>query len=233
MRINRPTPKESGKKPNGGSITIHNIYLLDKSSSMQGEKYTAAKEGLKQDVESIKKLISKDVVYTMSLVEFASEVETKSWFHLASNYTLNASVTAHGNTALYEALGNAIERALQDKKKEDKVLVKVFTDGEENNSKGKYAPKVRYNRSSPELANLIKQAESDGITVTFIGTAHDTQEVIKNLGIDESNTLVHNNTAEDITRGMDFMSGQTVNYSARVSRGENVSKGFYKNVDKK
>lgn len=49
--------------------TIHNVFILDTSTSMEGSKFSNAKVGLLDQVRLLKK--EKDVNYTFSILQFS------------------------------------------------------------------------------------------------------------------------------------------------------------------
>lgn len=219
------------KKP-----TVHNVHLLDRSSSMRGGKYDNAVSGINEEIRMLKK--DDTVNYTQTFIEF--NYEGFGWnserdLRLVRNYFLKPiaetrdytlGAGADGGTPLYEALGTILEELLLKVPAGDKVLVKIFTDGEDLHSHGKYANK-------PTLAAFIKEVETKGYTITFVGTQFDTDNVITNLGITRSNTLTHNNTAEDVKRVFMVTSSATISYSKAVADGLDVKENFYsKSVQK-
>lgn len=218
-----------------GAVTIHNVHILDSSGSMSGVKYNNAIKGINADIAQSKSVATTTLglTSTMTIVEFSNHNSARfepfmKPIALTKNLTLR---NMGGKTALYETIGLTIEKLLQNKQKEDKVLLKIFTDGEENNSLGKYASPDKgwgRNKTSPILSALIKKVQDeDNFTVTFVGTVHDTQTMIKNLNVDESNTLVHDNTAQGVKKSFETSAGATMLYMASASRGEDVSKNFY------
>lgn len=207
-------------------ITVHNVHLLDASGSMVGGKYKNAIGGIKEEIALLANDKSR-VKYTQTIIEF-----TSGWgIHgtVERRHTVVGDLKAaldfvpmgtDGGTPLYEALGNTLELMKEKKKQGEKVLVKVFTDGGENSSAGRFAnPKV--------LFDLIKECEANDFTVTFVGTPTDTMTVIAKLGIDKSNTLTHNNTAEGVVFAFQQSASSTVSYSKSAIRGEDVTRGFY------
>jgi len=200
---------------------IHNVTILDGSGSMGGSKYDNARKGIQLDFETCKKEDFK----TFTFVEFnngGSDITTHCFMEKFDKVNLIFN-GARGGTPLYETIGVTLERLLKEVPKNDKVLVKVFTDGEENASSGTYA-------NVGNLKSLIKQCESQGFTITFIGTEHDTNFIIRNLGLDKSNTLVHDNTGEGVQMSFQTQAFATVQYRKSLDEGEDVSVGFYSKV---
>lgn len=210
------------KKKTTSKETVHTVNLLDVSSSMnEYGKITHALAGLNKEVLKLKE--DDNVNYVFSLITF-------SW-----NYEINTiisrkpikqvekiSVSAYGNTALNQALGETLEN-LKKSVKSERILVNVFTDGEENGSTGIY-------KSPAALSRLIEECTKLGMTITFVGTDKDTKRVIKDLKIDASNTLVHDNTSRGVEMAFFSKMSATTSYSASVARGvskDELTTGFY------
>jgi uncharacterized protein YegL len=198
---------------------IHNIHIVDVSGSMRGPRLRGAVQGVNQEIDELKK--DDSVEYTHSLVEFsgASYIKTIAWKIPIADVPIYSSID-RDSTALNDAIGQTLERLVKEMKGDEKILVKIFTDGGENASVGKY-------RLSSDLREFIKSCEAKGFTITFIGTASDVQHVIQNLSIDASNTFMHDNTERGIYLASSARGASTLEYSKKVLRKEDVSKGFY------
>lgn len=221
MRVNKPTnniqlPKH---KP-----TVHNVFILDSSASMYGGKYDNAVEGINVEIKTLKD--QTEINYTQSLVEFAesSNIRKQIWFQDIKEVNAFQGKNFYQNTALNDAIGFTINEVYKSMKEGDKVLLKIFTDGQENASK-KY--------SSSTVQKLIKEAETRGFTITFEGTQSDTQFAIRNYGISQSNTHVHDNTARGVKMSAETRVAATVAYSKSLLAGEDVTLNFYtKSIEK-
>lgn len=201
---------------------IHIVNILDVSSSMSGGKFEKAFSGINNEIKEFKTDTTTDYTATFVSFSYGSEIK-KHYFNTPIAEVKTPNLSANGMTALNRAVGETLEGLLELDNKDVKTIVSIFTDGEENNSRGKYS-------SKEAVAEIIKKAEKAGITVTFIGTEYDTQNVIKDFGIKVSNTLVHDNTTRGVE--MSFLSklGATKSYSAKVSAGvsqEELLTGFY------
>lgn len=216
MQPGEATPEPvSGDKP-----TIHNVYIIDRSGSMAGAKLSNAIAGVNLEVSKLKE--DNEANYTQTIVDFGDDVKTVIYKVPIADCGRYFTHT-NGMTALYQAIGETLSKLRSDNKEGEKVLVKIFTDGGENSSRGTFA-------HAKDVAELIKQCESEGFTVTFVGTSFDVDSVIDKLKIDASNTLVHDNTAESVQRSFLVSTSATMDYVSNVRARKSVTKGFYKKL---
>lgn len=205
-------------------LTIHNVFILDASGSMLGSKYNNGINGIKQLIKSIKE--DKFTNNTITIVEFNSKKGTVTHYWLKSSKDVKVDfdyIRADGRTPLYQTLGKVIDNLLSDLniKKEDKVLLNVTTDGQDTAGWGNY-----YNL--PQTLKSIQ--EKNNFTVTFVGTEEDVKYTISNLNLDSSNTLIHDNTGQGVLDAFINTVQSRIAYSKSVSKGEDVSVGFYKKL---
>lgn len=193
------------------NVKMHKVVLLDCSGSMQGAKYDVAELGVKQDYEACK---GEFVDYL--LVEFS--IDKREQLHDFTKPLLFRPYFS--GTALYKTIHEVFNALIKNTPKEDKVLVQIFTDGQDEHS-------ANY-RANAKL--VIDKFNSMGWTVTFVGTEADVAFVQSNLSIDSTNTLVHDNTASGVANSFEVYRGATSNYTKSVKRGESVVKGFFKSI---
>lgn len=177
--VTKRTPKAK-KAPK--DLIIHSVLVVDRSGSMSGSKLKSAIEGVNAEIASLREAKGAEVLFT--LVHFDSRpVIAYDRESISSVSSFNCH--SGGSTYLYGTLVKVLDRLKTSKLPSERILVKIFTDGEDTDS----------TFSEKEAASsLIKDAKNFECTVTFIGTANDTNMIIQNLHIDASNTLVHNNT---------------------------------------
>lgn len=204
------------QEENKKTSTIHNVYILDRSASMSS-KIKAAVEGIEQDIKS---LVSDTVKFKIGLVGFSdyNKITKELWEEKPTSKKIKENTIS--STALYDAIGFTIEEIKSIKKPEDKVLLKIFTDGQENDSR-------KHNKES--ISKQIEELNSTGEwTITFVGTDNDVKNVVNTLNIRGSNTLVHNNTSEGVKLAFTETVYATKQYIDKVEKGIKVLDGFYK-----
>lgn len=199
---------------------IHIVDIIDCSGSMYGNKIKSAVEGINRGINSLRK--NEIVDYTYTLCDFSDSGDV-NFKYTQSPLSVVGSINFidRGMTALYDAIGVTLNKIKLLKKPNEKVLVNIYTDGEENDSKI---------YTSISVNNLITMLKSDGFTITFIGIEKDVNNIIKRLGIHDSNTLAYDGSAKGLEMSMEKTFAARETYSRSVVDGEDVSTGFYKNI---
>lgn len=210
-------PTTNGVKPR-----IHNVFIVDASGSMSGSKYENAISGVNELLQSISN--DTDTDNNVMIVEF-EERNIKTRLDLGEKVpTKYKGMGTGGMTPLNQAIGETLEYVEKTRKKNydvaDKVLVSIFTDGGENSSTGVF-------RDPKNLSEYIKELESKGFTITFIGTQQEVNYAIQALAMDVTNTLVHTNTAASVKMSFNKTLKSRMAYSKAVANGEDVTRGFY------
>lgn len=213
---------------------ILNVFIVDASGSMGGKRpgtrYSTALEGLNELLINIKRDTDSEN-HTM-IVEF-EEHNIKTTLPLTKTPPdTYAGMGCGGSTPLQQAVGETIEKVVAIRAKDfdvnDKILINVFTDGGENYSKGKYAGFS----GAALLGEYIKSLETQGVTVTFMGTQQEVNYAINTLKLKASNTLAHDNTARGIRMSFDKTVKARGFYSKSVALGQDVTEAFYtKTID--
>lgn len=202
------------------TTTIPNIKIvniLDNSGSMRGDKFNNAHAGVVEEVKVLKKDLNTNYTYSLFVFDGAD-----SELLIANEKIANVNIPPMGTyngTPLYLTIVQLYKHIVDTQRKDEKVLVKIFTDGRDEHS-------ARYYE---EAIAAIKSMTSIGVTVTFVGTEEDVAFIVNKLGVDESNTLVHDNTGKGVLDAFDITMNATMSYSKKVANGEDVSRGFYIN----
>ena len=201
---------------------IHNVVLLDSSRSMRGAKYNNSISGITAELESVKSN-NETTIYNY-LYDFldSSKVLVNRYSKQESPEFNWSKLQPIGNsTPLYTSLFTLLTK-LSDIPESEKVLVKVYTDGENNGSWDKQIP----------CAELIKSLSKKNFTITFVATENDMKNIVRDLQLDDSNTLTVSNTGDGFKKAFDKSLIATKDYVAKVENNEEVSSGFYKSVGK-
>lgn len=200
-------------------ITVHNVHILDASGSMAHGKIEAAIMGINKEMEDMKKDDSTEVTQTIVHFSYPHDIQTSCW-KTPLRDTKEFTTKARGATALLQTVGETLTKLLAEANGKDKVLVKIFTDGQENASMGEW-------HNPKNVADLIKRCEEKGFTVTFVGTDEDVRYVINLLSIDRSNTLAHDNTTRGVKMSYEKSMLATKKYRASAAGGQNVTFDFF------
>lgn len=213
--------KAKKKKQPVKDIVIHNAHLLDASGSMSGSKLDNALKGINGEVSELK--LDKSTTYIHSFISFSGrndirKHENRTPIKLVPKIKINS----RGMTALYQAIVETLNGIIAGAKPNEKTILKIFTDGGENNSdKSIYSADV--------VSETIKRAEAAGVTVTFVGTKTDVDGLLSKISsLRASNTLTHTNTAESVATSFKISGSATKTYVNKAKAGEAVLDGFYK-----
>lgn len=226
-----PSPTKKKDKPGGNKKVaalihsviappmLHNVHILDASGSMAGGKIRSALIGINDEISELKK--NPDAEYTTQTIidfSYSGDIQTRMWKSAIKEAGKFDCVT-RGSTALLEAIGKTLTTLLKEHKDGEKVLVKIFTDGQENDSDTKWKYEV--------VPELIKKCEKEGFVITFVGTSQDVKYAVNALHVKQSNTLVHDNTAAGVAKSFKKSIGATVSYRAAASRGIDTQENFF------
>ncbi len=119
-----------------------------------------------------------------------------------------------GMTAMYDAVGDAIDFFAAEAKKADDVLIVVISDGYENASK-------RFD--SEKVAGRVKELQDSGWNFTYIGANQDLSAVQEALGIHEGNMLTFQSNSAGTVNMNHTLSGAVASYAA--TRSAHVNSG--------
>ena len=175
---------------------IFNLIILDESGSMQSIKQ-AAINGMNETVQSIRDAQNKheDQEHIVTLVSFNSS-DIKTIYDCLPAAEVKELTDNDYNpsccTPLYDAMGYALNALRPKVGSEDKVLVTIITDGEENSS-SEYDGKA--------IKALVEELKGKGWVFAYIGANQDVEKVAATISV----TNVMNFSATDHgTRGMLF-----------------------------
>lgn len=201
--------------------TIHIVDILDCSTSMAGRKIENALKAINEGISKLKSEKEFNYIYTLCTFSSAGIINfpvSNSIVSVVGRVSANPS----GLTALYDAIGVTINKVKLNKEKpEDKVLINIYTDGEENAS-------IKY--SEDDIRALVSFSEEAGFTITFIGTENDTKNIIRKLKIKAGNTLSYDGSAKGLEESMNKNLVARASYSKAVADGLDVKDGYFKDL---
>ena len=157
---------------------IHNLIILDESGSMESIK-RAAINGMNETVQSIRDAQKKhdDQEHIVSLVSFNSS-EIKGIYDCVPvsevKELTDKEYVPDCCTPLYDAMGLSLNHLRAKVNDEDKVLVTIITDGEENSSS-------EYN--SAAIKALVDSLKEKGWVFAYIGANQDVLKVVQTISI--------------------------------------------------
>lgn len=198
--------------------TIHALTIIDKSSSMTPYRSRTI-EGINANILALKKEVDADTEILNTQLQFSGTnqymigtpvVNEADFVFKRVGQAVNdlpdmtmVDYEPQGWTPLLDAIGYGIEKVKSfhgDKLGDEnlKIIVTIFTDGEENSSK-------KYTRD--EIKKMIDHFQSDGKwTFTFVGcgSIEDVSATSATLGVSASNTVAYiatdSGTAEAYTK---------------------------------
>ncbi len=159
------------------------LLVIDRSGSMQGIRDDMV-GGLQ---ELLAEQSAQPGMLTVDVVIFDNEIERI--YAMADPSTVTITLEPRGGTALYDAVGTAVQvfgqdlAALPEHARPDTVQVVIVTDGEENSSREYAAEAIR---------NLItQQTDKYGWDFVFLGANQDAILTAQELGIAADSALTY------------------------------------------
>lgn len=190
---------------------IFNLIILDESGSMQLIKEEAI-NGVNETVQTIlhAQQRHKEQEHFVSLVTFNIDTRT-IWECIPANEIKEISRTDYYpncSTALYDAMGMSLNALLPHVAPNDKILVTIVTDGEENASK-------EYNKKS--IKALVEELKNKGWVFVYIGANQDVKKVTENISI--HNVMNFNATSEGTQEAWRISMKSSSQLYSRISDG--------------
>lgn len=223
--------KLTNRPPVAKGKNILNVFLLDDTGSMQS-KVSATVDGFNQVLSDAEKA-SKDtgVKSTDVLALFGEEGhfvvndrvnKLYFWRYGVSTEGVTLYQPSRPRTALWWAVCEAIKLTddkLKSMPKNTKVILTIFTDGENNQS-------YEYETNAKVLVEL---KQSLGWVINFIGAGErdHIQKMSQSIGIFASNTLNYNNDPIGTRKAFNKMSKSRTAYTSNVASGTAVHDGFF------
>ena len=193
------------------------VLILDCSGSMYGVKDETI-EGYNSFLDSQKKLEGECLVTSVIFSGKAKIVNDREDLKSIKKMT-EEDYKPHGCTALYDAVGgsiyhiNFIHRYIREEDRPDKVLYVIITDGMENASR-KY--------SGRDIKNMIEKEKEKGNQFIFLAANIDTEEVARDLSIDEDMAYSYESTPMGVRMNFATINECTCNFR----QNKDVKAGF-------
>lgn len=219
-KSSRPARPASPKKKAERPLT-HIALVLDCSGSMcVGRQETV--DAFNAQVKRLEEFI-KDQDITVTLITFSYAPNILFSKKAAGSVKLLSlsGYKPEGQTAMLDAISDAITELEAGAEKHACFLVNIITDGQENNSS---------RTTAPELGKRIAALEkTKRWTFTVMGaSAQDLGALLKTLNIQAGNIQYQAMaTGQQIGRGMRTNTGATANYLGGRMVGQTISTSFY------
>lgn len=157
---------------------IFNLIILDESGSMQSIKRTTI-NGVNETVQTIRAAQKKheNQEHFVSLVTFNSEA-VKNVYECSPvtevRELTDDRYTPNCGTPLYDAMGSALNALRPKVAPDDKVLVTIVTDGEENSSR-------EYDGNA--IKSLVNELKGKGWVFVYIGANQNVEQVAATISV--------------------------------------------------
>ena len=173
-----------------GKTNIYNVVILDQSGSMESIRQEAI-DGYNETLQTIKAAQRQHAdaqEHFVTLVVFNGSATDMVYDRTACATAAELTRETYkpdSNTPLYDAMGQTLSkfRNTLDAKADNKVLVTVITDGQENASR-EYTGK--------QIHQMVNELKTQGWVFTYIGANHNVEEAAKSIGV--SNSLKFDST---------------------------------------
>lgn len=210
--------ENSGKK---NEKRIFNLIIVDESGSMSCI-HREALAGINETIETCISLqkMHPEIEQRISLITFDSfhfkyHIENESV--LKARKLKNNEYCPSGSTPLYDAIGRGIAKLNMQTTLNDRVLVTIITDGEENCS-------VEYNLGM--IKNLIEKQKKIGWTFTLIGTDNlDVENMAGSMAIDNHLAFTQSSEGTELMFKADRESRSR--YCSFIAKDEQMPQGSY------
>lgn len=215
-------PKKSAKKETK-MLKNQIAIVLDSSGSMQS-CHRATVDALNNQIQTIRQ--NSDGMETrVSLVTFASFPDAPKFFDAPVSVLKEITYEDYrpnGGTAMYDAVGDTIERLKALKEPEDtSFLIIIISDGEENSSR-------RFSQN--DIAERVQELQdSKRWTFTYLGANQDLADISKHLNIHIGNTAWFDSSHDGMVLAKHVTGAATGAYLCARSVGATAVNNFYDN----
>lgn len=197
--------------------TMGLFYIVDRSGSMHGLEDVVV-NSFNEQLQALK--TNKDLKVSVSMTTFNHDIQFTRWMNSIKDVKelTRADYRPEGNTALHDAIGETLNRVLDQNAESDNNLVVIITDGHENSSRHWHSNSIKH---------LIESFKAkDNWTFSFVGANVDVEKVAMSMAIPLSNSISY---TSDVG-GTAFMNQRLTNsvmaYAASASIGPVTASNF-------
>jgi uncharacterized protein YegL len=201
-----------GRRTTKGHARMHVIVVQDRSGSM-AHRREATISGFNEYIDGLRK---EDADIRVTLTQFDHNVENR--YTAKPLHQLNSMRRSDyrigGGTALYDAVGTTILNVKHAIGSDDKVLVVIMTDGEENSSS-------RWTRDT--VMDLMDDKRDAGWEFIFMGAGDQSWSGGQALGFDYSHSLYYTNDSHDHAIAYNAVTDTTLGVLRGATAGQSLS----------
>lgn len=204
---------------------IHHLIIVDASGSME-RKVPEVQGGLNAIFRDLKaeEKEKKGAKNRITVTDFSSHGDFNVLYKNAKPGDLemlaDGDYSTRAMTALYDAIGKSFQLVPE---KADAVLVTIFTDGFENDSKEFDASAIK---------KLIGKKQEAGWTVTFMGTSKEAMLQAHEIGIPRANVFAYEDSRAGTEEAFLMMNASRKFFEEKVINDEEVG-DLFEGVEKK
>lgn len=218
MKKTKVTAKQ--EKP-VSSNNILNVFLLDDTASMLS-KLDATINGFNQVLRDTREVSEKTGVPSIEVLAKFGELGHFRVDGSLRELSRNSYYPNRNATALWWAVIETIRLAEQKQRvcpDGTKVVITIFTDGENNTAYDYHAP----------AKILIDEKQKQGWVISFMGagTEREIRVVTDSVGIYAANTMAYDNTVGGTRAAFNKLSKSRVKYANQVAAGTSSNLGFF------
>lgn len=220
-----PVKKEVKTKKVSKKETQVNVFVIDDSGSIKHNNMRESiVNGMDQIIEDVQATNSNGKTTMWWGLSLFGSPNVKHYAFANTPLRLNNYDPCQGSTALYDGVAYAIEQTelylTKNKITTNNVVVTIFTDGDENDSR-------RYNSIS--IKQFISKYTAKGWMINFVGAGSEkvVKETANKMGIFEANTVAYSANAADTTKVLNKVSKGMKQYSKAVAKGQSSNIGFF------
>jgi uncharacterized protein with von Willebrand factor type A (vWA) domain len=215
---------------------LYYLFLIDRSGSMSAVREQTVKN-INEQIKTLKESAKNERLLTKLTIMLFDSLAENRFDYLVCNKDINKvplieyeSYVPDGGTPLRDAIGYSVTRLQKNlnnilENENVKVLVTIFTDGQENSSRS---------WSHEQIQKMIKQLSEDGKFIfTFVGAGGivEVKQYASSIGISESNTCAYVNSSIGNNEAFKNLRMATTNFVSGYASHKNVSLDFFAKVE--